>query len=271
MRLSPVNKWTFEKAKRIELRVVTKSDETLWRECEKLEYDVFFDSGYIPASDDQRFNKFDRFDHMEFLAAFVIENGKTHCQKHLSGMVRVVYSSDSIKSMEEQFPTLQDAKLLDIPSHEAINDPKLIPPSEAIHNLWLYPDQYDRISKLDSRKCIDLATMAILPRWRDGKTSKALTTGVLLRGWESPPVRYAFGAMDESFFKKAKERNLPFVALGPSVMYLGSPTIPVWVDSYGIPKGFQKLILLLYRIKGHLKRFVASEEIKANHGRQKPF
>jgi hypothetical protein len=261
MGFSPTDKWIIEKAKRIKLRVVTRSDDALWRECEKLEYDVFFNCGYIPASDDQRFVRFDRYDNMEFMAAFVIENGKSQCQKHLSGLVRVIYSSDPGKPLAEQFPTLLDAKLLDFPSHEAVNDPKLIPHSEDIQSLWLYSDQYDRIAKLDPRKCIDLATMAILPSRRDGKTSKALITGVLLRGWENPPVRYALGAMDEIFFKKANERNLPFEALGPSVMYLGSPTLPVLVDSYKIPKGFQKLLIPLYRLKGHLKRFVAKERI----------
>jgi hypothetical protein len=256
----PTNKWTFEKAKRIELQVVTKSDEWLWRECEKLEYDVFFDCGYIPASDDQRFNRFDRYDNMEFMAAFVIENGKTQCQKHLSGLVRVVYSSDPIKPLAEQFPTLLHARLLDFSSREALDNQRLKPPSEETQYVWLYSDQNDRISKLDPRRCIDLATMAILPDWRDGKTSKALTTAVLLRGWEKPPVRYALGVMDEPFFLKAIERNLPFEALGPSVMYDGSLSIPVLIDSYKIPRGFQKLILLLYRIKGHLKLFVAMED-----------
>ena len=259
MEFSPTKKWTFEKVKRIKLRVVTKSDTALWRECEKLEYDVFFKSGYIPASDSQRFDKFDQFDKMEFVAAFVIENRKTQCQKRLSGLVRVIYSSDPGKPPEEQFPTLLDARTLDFSTREAYENPKFIPPEEDIQCLWLYSDQYDRITKLDPRKCLDIATMAILPRWRDAKTSKNLTTGVLLRGWEKPPLRYAFGAMDEIFFKKAKERNLPFEALGPSVMYLGSPTIPVLVDSYKIPKGFQKLLIPLYRGRGHLKRWVAKE------------
>jgi hypothetical protein len=257
MGLIPTKKWTFEKANRIELRVVTRADGALWRECEKLEYGVFLNCGYIQLSDDQRIEKFDRYDNMEFMAAFVIENGKTQCQKNLSGLVRVVYSSDPINSLAEQFPTLLHANLLDFSSRDAPDNLRLMPPSEEIQCIWLYSDQNDRISKLDPRRCIDLATMAILPRWRDGKTSKALTTGVLLRGWEKPPIRYALGVMDESFFRKAIERNLPFEALGPSVMYEGSPTIPVLIDSYKIPKGFQKLILFLYRIKGHLKRFVA--------------
>ncbi len=246
------NKWDFLKSERIRLQIVRFSDYKMWRACEKLEYEIFLESGYISASDDQRINEFDRFNNMEFVAVMVIKNENVPFEKRLSGAVRVIYGSDDRKTIQEQFPTLLHAKRLNYSYQEALSDPKLKPPYENNQSLWLYSNHYDRVLKLDPRKCIDIAAMAIIPSRRDGNISKILVTGVLLRGWEQSPIRYAIAAADETFYKKIKERNLPFEALGPSIMYWGSPTIPTLVDSFEIPKGFQRLLIPFYRLRGYL-------------------
>ncbi len=247
------NKRTFEKSKRIELRFVTRSDDALWRECEKLEYDVFYESGYIQASNALRIKEFDRYYKMEFVAAFLIEREKAQFEKKLSGVTRIIYASDKRKNIKDQFPTLFHAKRLNYSSRESFGDLKLKPPSQNGKTLWLYSDKYDQVMKLDPHACIDLTSIAVIPNRRDGRISKVITLAVLLRSWEQPPIRYGFGVVDELFLKKIIERNLPFDELGPSVMYWGSPSIPTLVDSFKIPKGFQKLLIPAYRLKGHLK------------------
>ena len=253
MVLATGNKWTFEKSKHIELQIARFSDHSLWRDCEKLEYDVFLESGFVQESDDQRISLFDRYDNMEFFAAFVIDKEKAQFKKRLSGVARVIYASDERKNINEQFPTLFHAKRLNYSSREAFDDTKLTSLGEDNKTLWLYSDEYDRVMKLDPRACIDLASIAVIPSRRDGEIPKVITIAVLLRSWERPPIRYGFGAVDEIFLKKIIERNLPFEALGPSVMYWGSPCVATLVDSFKIPRGFQRLLIPVYRLKGYLR------------------
>ncbi len=170
--------------------------------------------------------------------------------------MRIVYASNGSKMKKEMFPTLHDAKVLHYTSHDAVNDASLKPPYEDNKTLWLYLDKFDEALALNPSRCIDMATLAVSEEGRRLKASIAIISRMISRIWEQPPIRYAFVAMDTEVYDRWKVRDVPHGVhkpLGPSVKYWGSPTTPILMDSFMYPRGFRKLVIILFRLKGYLK------------------
>lgn len=251
-----MKRWPPPRFWQVDVKIVKRCDEHLWKCCEDLEYNIFFECGYVGESVSQRIDFFDCYGKMEFIAAFSF-NSKTDPRKtNLIGIMRIVYASNGNTMKKEMFPTLHDARKLSYSSHDAINYPSLRPPFEDNKTLWLYSDKFSEALVLNPSRCIDMATIAVSEEGRKLKASIAIISRMITRIWEQPPIRYAFVAMDTEVYDKWKVRDVPHgvhIPLGPSVKYNGSPTTPILMDSFMYPMGIRKLIILLFRLKGYLK------------------
>jgi hypothetical protein len=190
---------------------------------------------------------------MEFLAAFEKGDKKNYEEKKLFGTLRVVYSPRDKTIKKEYFPTLHHAKRLEYDSNESQQDSKLKPPYEDNETLWLYADIYDWLMSCDPRKFVDWAAMAVTKEGRDIRATANLLGRAVKRAWGQPPIQYCFVAADLEIAKRYKEKIPQIVDLGPPVMYWGSITMPFLVNMYQLPKGLQKLLIFVYRIKGYMK------------------
>ena len=150
------------------------------------------------------------------------------------------------------FPTLCHAGQLDYTAAEFRLSDSLESPRGDNQRVYLFADAYDRIMRLDPGKCLDLSTISIAPDYRGGRVYAKLITRTMTRTWETPPSRYGFLVVDAGYCRRLQAKKLPLEDLGPPVMYWGSLSIPVIIDSYTLPKGFQKLLIFLYRMKGYL-------------------
>ena len=88
------------------VKVVHQEDHELWQQCERLEYDVFLEAGYLPGSDNPRIDDFDGYRKMEFIA--VLDEGRSSCTSGaaLSGVLRIVYPPEERRMQKQWFPTL---------------------------------------------------------------------------------------------------------------------------------------------------------------------
>lgn len=211
----------------VEVLVIPPIEKILWNRCESLVYQIFLESGYVEESPTGRVPDFDHYASMEFLAAFVGDRQLPLEQRTLSGVVRLVYAPQARKMGPGLFPTIDHADELEIPT-----------------------GSLKKVMVMDPGRCFDMATMAIPRQKRDGKALKALTTAIAIRVWEQPRLRYGFAAIDTTFYRKLKERRLPFVDLGPSAMYKGSMSTAAMIDSFQVPRGFQKLFIPLAKFRG---------------------
>ena len=234
------------------VKVVHPCDHALWMQCERLEYDVFSGAGYVSTSKESRIDFFDSYKKMEFIAVF--DEGRSSCTSGaaFSGVLRIVYPPEERRMQKQWFPTLCHARRLDYTSTEFRHDESLRLPKGDNRSVYLFADAYDRIMRLDPRKCIDLSTISIASNCRGGNVSAKLITRTMTRTWETPPARYGFLVVDSGYCRKNQSRNIPLEDLGPPVMYWGSHSIPVIIDSYTLLKGFHKLFLLFYRAKGYV-------------------
>jgi hypothetical protein len=249
-------KWSFSKRGKIDIRIIKPSDHSLWNKCERLEYEIFRECNYIPISAECRIDDFDCYSKMEFLAAFETDGKKSYKEKKLFGTLRVVYSSRDKTNGKESFPTLHHAKRLDYNSNDSQQDSKLKPPYEDNETLWLYADIHDWLMSCDPRKFVDWAAMAVTKEGRDIKATANLLARAVKRAWGQPPIKYCFVAADLDIAIRYKEKIPQIVDLGPPVMYWGSKTMPFLVDLYQLPKGLQKLLILVYRIKGYAQIYL---------------
>ena len=251
-----MKRWPPRKFWHADVKVVKRCDEHLWKCCEEMEYNIFFECGYVSESVNNRINFFDCYEKMEFIAAFS-SNSKTDSREaNPIGIMRIVYASNGNAMKKEMFPTLHHARKLGYSSHDAINKSSLRPPFEDNKTLWLYSDRFSEALVLNPSRCIDMATIAISEEGRKLKASIAIISRMITRIWEQPPIRYAFVAMDTEVYDKWKARDVPHgvhIPLGPSVQYSGSPTTPILMDSFMYPRGIRKLIILLFWLKGYLK------------------
>jgi hypothetical protein len=246
-------KWSFSKRRNIDIKIVKPFDQPLWNKCERLEYEIFRACDYVPISAECRIDDFDCYPTMEFLAAFEKSGKKSYIEKKLFGTLRVVYSPREKKIKKESFPTLHHAKRLDYNSNESQQDYRLKPPYEDNETLWLYADIYDWLMSCDPRKFVDWAAMAVTKEGSDIKATANLLGRAVKRAWGQPPIKYCFVAADLHIAKRYKEKIPQIVDLGPPVIYWGSKTLPFLVDLYQLPKGVQKLLILVYRIKRYMK------------------
>lgn len=251
-----MKRWPPKKFWRLNVKVIERSDALLWNCCEEIEYTIFFECGYLCESENKRINDYDCYEKMEFIAAFTPDSKVEFEERKPLGIMRLVYASNGNVMKKDVFPTLQHSKRLDYSSNEAILDPSLIPPFEDNKTLWLYSDKYDEAMRINPLRCVDLATIAVSEEGRNLKASIAIIRRMITRIWEQHPIRYAFVAMDTEVYDKWKVRDVPHgvhTPLGPSVQYWGSPTTPILMDSFLYPRGIQKIVILLYRLKGFLK------------------
>jgi len=209
--------WKLEK--KIAVHVV-KPGDALWEDCLRTEYQVFVDSQYIPENPQKRLVDYDRYTHVEFLCATVGDE--------IAGTMRIIYAPDHSKMKSGLFPTVD--------AHE---------------KLRFFPGKLDDCMAMDPRQCIDIAAMVTVPKFRrNAKASKSIITRVMTRVWGQHPLRYAFAAIDTPFYEKLKRRDLPWLDLSESAMYWGSMTTAGVIDSFKIPKGWQKMVIPFFRTKG---------------------
>jgi len=231
--------------------VVSPSDHDLWKQCERLEYDVFLRAGYVSKSSEARIDSFDGYEQMEFIAVLDDEGSGSALGAGSSGVLRIVYPPEGRRIRKEWFPSLCHARRLDYTFAQYRHDKSLKSPEGDNRSTYLFADAYDRIMRLDPGKCIDLSSIAISSSCRGSDVFAKLITRTMTRTWESPPARYGLLVVDSGYCRKM-QRKLPIEDLGPPVMYWGSHSIPVIIDSCAIPKGLHKLFLFLYRAKGYL-------------------
>jgi hypothetical protein len=243
----------------IKTKIVKRSDILLWNSCEKTEYNIFFECGYTDESEKKRINDFDCYQKMEFIAAFNPGSKYKHQDTKPLGVMRLVYTANQNVMKTDLFPTLQHSKKLGYTSYDAAIDLSLSPPFTDNDTLWLFSDKYDEVMKISPSKCVDLATIAVSEEGRNQKASVAVIARMITRIWEQYPIRYAFVAMDTEVYNRWKERDVPpgvHIPLGPSVQYWGSPTTPILMDSFFYPRGLQKVVIPLFRMRGFIKRLI---------------
>jgi hypothetical protein len=224
--------WPYWGGDGVQVLTVTRKDAALHRRCELLEYQVFVESGYVEENPEGRIAEFDRYPHQAFLAALTGDRRLPPEERRLSGAVRIVYAPEAWVMGPGLFPTLDHAE-----------------------ELRIVPEKLSRIMAMNPRRFIDISTMTISKEKRDARASKALITRIMTHAWEKGKIRYALAGIDTAFYDKLKARNLPFEDIGPSVPFWGSPTTAAFIDSYRIPKGFLKLVIAYYVVRGLGRRF----------------
>jgi hypothetical protein len=220
-------RWPYRNGDGVQVLTVTPRDEALFRRCESLEYRVFVEAGYEEENPEGRIAKLDRYRHHLFLAALTGDGTSPHRERELSGVMRIITAPHARTMGPGLFPTLDHAK-----------------------ELRIDPDRLARIMAMDPRQFIDISTMAIPTEARDARVSNALIAMSMKHVWGMPPLRYALTAIDTVFYRKLKERELPFEDLGPSVPYWGSPSTATFADSYRVLRGGWKLVAACYVIRG---------------------
>lgn len=225
--------WRFRKLENGCINIVKKRKHTLWDECESLEFNVFNMCNYIDPIGRNRLDDFDRYKTSVFIAA-------KDANYQLKGALRLIFN-DSNDMQQSYFPTIDNALIVERTS--------LMKTNGKGNKLIIFRDMYEEMSNLAASECLDFATMAILPRHRDYRTSVALISRAIFEGWERS-VRYGLSAVHTPLYIKFKQRGLPFRSLGPSVQYWGSPTTPGIMDMYAIPKKWRKLLIPAMWLKG---------------------
>ncbi|MEH0021281.1 MAG: hypothetical protein V6Z89_16625 [Desulfobacter sp.] len=238
-------KWQFKREKKISTKVLNSSKSPLWNQCEELEFNVFSDCNYINLSEHKRINTFDKYQISLLIAAI------RAIDRRLTGVVRVVCNINS-DMQKEYFPTIDHADIIERPADSLAERYLLKQMKNRDRNkLIIFRDRYEEVMSLAASRCMDFSTFAILPEYRDAKTSNALITRTIFLSWERS-VRYALTALDTQIYTKFKQRGLPVKALGPSAYYWGSPTIATLSDLYAAPKNFWKLLIPIMQLKGKI-------------------
>ena len=248
-----MTKWSFKKIKRVKIIIVKPDQQNLWHKCERLEYDIFHDCGYIQPSAKNRIEYFDEYKRVEFIAAIFDSRQGFPEHEKLMGVMRIVYpSNDTNQKIADTFPTLRNARKIGYSSWAASENSSLKVPFENNNVLWLFSDRYDQVMKLNPSHCIDLATIAISSEGRRMKAIYAINARAVTRVWEQPPLRYSLLAVDHGVYCRYKAKGLPITELGPPVLYWGSLTVPILIDFNQIPTGIQKIMIFLYQLKGYI-------------------
>ena len=215
-------RWTFQKPAGVETCIV-KAGDPFWRTCETLEYEVFTDpeTGFYEVNDEGRIVEFDSFGRQEFVAALVGDE--------VVGVLRLMYSDQ---------PTMREG-LFQTFDHRS--------------ELRIIPEMELCLASLDPRKTVDFSSTAVVRKARRTRALQAIFTRTILRIWETER-RFGLACVDTPLYRKYKARALDFRDLGPSTFYWGSPTTAAIIDTYSIPKGKDRLLIPLCRVKGLLER-----------------
>lgn len=231
--------WQFNPTDLFCIKVMSDVQDPLWQLCEQLEFNVFRECHYVAPYEQGRLDDFDRFQRSVFVASVDGKGGVT-------GSMRLVFHQ-AVDMQKTYFPTLGTAQIKKWPEREQ----RYL--ERDLDCLILYPEMYDRVMALPASSCVDVSTMTILREQRNAKISRAIITRATFLAWEMS-VRYALGAIDTLLLSKLIQRGMPFHALGPSVVYWGSPTTPVIMDTHHIPMGLWRLMIPLMRLKGKIGR-----------------
>lgn len=230
--------WELNQLLKKDAQIITSCDDPLWVGCENLEFKTFKNCNYINPTGRHRIDDFDGYQ----ASVFVFSKGP---DTSITGASRLILNSS--KDMHPSyFPTLACARRLD----HSTEFPAYIPGQKSKENqtLFFYPKAYDNILKLPARRCLDAATIAIVPEKRGTKTWAKITSRTLTFAWEHS-IRYLMLASDSRVFAKLIFRGLPFKPIGPVTEYWGSPTIPALLDTYNVPKGLGKILIPALKLK----------------------
>lgn len=179
-----------------------------------VEHDVFVAAGYIEANAGRRVHEYDRFPEFELFVAY---DGRVPV-----GVTRVITDRHATSALAMRVPTIADFSL-----------------DESARRV---------LSTLDPARVFEVATMAVVPGYRDGTVSARLIRSVMLRGWWRG-TWYALASLDESY-RRALAQRYPMRVLGPTTFYMGSPTTPVLFDSHA----FTGSTGTVFRVIRQLKR-----------------
>jgi hypothetical protein len=154
---------------------VVGPNDDLWSQCERLEYDVFLESGYIQENPQKRLVDYDRYiPRTQFIAAFAGDRSSPFKDGRPVGTVRLVSASDDPDMNAGHFPTLDAA----IPYHDEREIPDL---DRFNHSIYMRHDQYSRLMRLNPKMVIDIAAMAVSREKRDSNASIALIKKIITR------------------------------------------------------------------------------------------
>ncbi len=163
-------------------------------EAKRLEYDVYLHEGYIEANDQCE----------------VIENADYPEFVHFVARVadRVIGSLRLVVDSRPRHGVFKLASFTHFPLEN-----------------WAL----ETLGRTESEKVVEVGTMVIHPDFRGGEAymqlfRKAFEFAVLKR------FRYAVSTIDAGFFHRLLTRGLPFSAMGESMYYMGSETVPAIID-----------------------------------------
>lgn len=190
----------------IRLLSVTPEDELLWGLCERVEYEVFLEQGYVASNNFQRIYEFDRYRQGVFIAAVFEENEYPPAVDAITGVMRFIHAADACQMKKGLFPTVDASDQLKIPV-----------------------EKQNRLMAIDPRNCMDLSSIAIR------RNHRATDTGVILTEYClkcRPEIQYILAAIDSRIHQVLKKYLLIMQELGPPVYYWGSLTTAVLIDRY---------------------------------------
>ncbi len=186
--------------------MVEPEDQTTWRRCEKVEYEVFREQGYISTNRNQRIYEFDRYKDSLFIAAVLNRNEHPPSVRNITGVMRFIYSKNETKMKKGLFPTIDSSDGLKISS-----------------------EMQDMLMSIDPRNCMDLSSVAVRKQYRASDTSLIFMEFCMKY---APNIQYILAALDSRIYQVINRYLLIMRELGPPVYYWGSMTTAVLIDRY---------------------------------------
>ncbi len=190
----------------IDLLMVKPEDDTIWRQCEQVEYEVFKEQGYVSSNSTQRIFEFDRYKNCLFIAAVLSRDEYPPSSKNITGVMRFIYEKDESKMKKGLFPTIDSS-----------------------NDLKISTEKHDMLMSIDPRDCIDLSSVAIRRQYRASDTSMMFMEFCMKH---EPNIQYILAALDSRIYQVIKRYLLIMQTLGPPVYYWGSMTTAVLIDRY---------------------------------------
>lgn len=164
-------------------------------EAAYLEYEVYLQFGYIPPNHQKRvLENLDYPDHYHVVAY----DGAT-----LAGAVRFV------------------------------NDPA---PRFGLFSLscfkpfTLWPEAHAFLAQADPSCVVQIGTTVVREEYRGGSVVFPILRWGIDWMLENEHIRYAVTTIDERFFRALKRWGIPIQPMGPSLYYMGSVTVPAYID-----------------------------------------
>ncbi len=183
--------------KTIRLEVCPQGDPRI----EQLEYEVYSRAGYILPNPQRKVLENEDYPNHDIIAAFVDER--------LVGSARLVVDPNPRPDMF----TLHCFKPFDI---------------------WPWAARLLRDVRPD--RLMQGGTMVIHEDYRGGPVFQAMFQKMI--EWSMRECNhYAVATIDEGFFKRLHQRNVPFIAMGETRYYMGSRTVPAMIARDWVTRG----------------------------------